>query len=108
MTNPLLRARGLRKSYPTARGPLDVLAGLDVDTIRALEDALLDFSGCVLVISHDRFFLDRVCTHLLVFEGDGKLRWFDGNFEEYHAKRMEETGGQELNRRSKYKKLTLR
>jgi sulfate-transporting ATPase len=81
---------------------------LDVDTIRALEDALLDFSGCVLVISHDRFFLDRVCTHLLVFEGDGKLRWFDGNFEEYHAKHLEETGGQELNRRSKYKKLSLR
>jgi sulfate-transporting ATPase len=81
---------------------------LDVDTIRALEDALLDYSGCVLVISHDRFFLDRVCTHLLVFEGDGKLRWFDGNFEEYHAKHLEETGGREENRRSKYKKLSLR
>ncbi len=81
---------------------------LDVDTIRALEDALLDFNGCVLVISHDRFFLDRVCTHLLVFEGEGKLRWFEGNFEEYQAKRREELGGREESRRSKYKKLTLR
>jgi len=81
---------------------------LDVDTIRALEDALLDFSGCVLVISHDRFFLDRVCSHLLVFEGNGQLRWFDGNFDEYHARRLEETGGREENRRGKYKKLTVR
>ncbi len=81
---------------------------LDVDTIRALEDALLDFNGCVLVISHDRFFLDRICTHLLVFEGEGKLRWFEGNFEEYQAKRREELGGREESRRSKYKKLTLR
>lgn len=81
---------------------------LDIDTVRALEDALLDFSGCVLVISHDRFFLDRVCTHILAFEGEGTLRWFEGNFEEYHAKRLEETGGREESRRSKYKKLTLR
>jgi ATP-binding cassette ChvD family protein len=81
---------------------------LDVDTIRALEDALLDYEGCVLVISHDRFFLDRVCTHLLIYEGDGKVRWFEGNFEEYLAKRREELGGREESRRSKYKKLTLR
>ncbi len=81
---------------------------LDVDTLRALEDAITDFDGCVLVISHDRFFLDRVCTHLMVFEGEGKIRWFEGNFEEYQEKRKEELGGREENRRSKYKKLTLR
>jgi ATP-binding cassette ChvD family protein len=81
---------------------------LDVDTIRALEDAILDFNGCVLVISHDRFFLDRICTHLLVFEGEGKLRWFEGNFEEYQERRKQELGGREETRRSKYKKLTLR
>jgi ATP-binding cassette ChvD family protein len=81
---------------------------LDVDTIRALEDALLEFEGCVLVISHDRVFLDRLCTHLLVYEGAGKLRWFEGNFEEYQAKRREERGNREESRRGKYKKLTLR
>ena len=81
---------------------------LDVDTIRALEDALLDFSGCVMVISHDRFFLDRICSHLIVYEGEGKLRWFEGNFQEYEAKRREELGGREESRRSKYKKLSLR
>jgi energy-dependent translational throttle protein EttA len=81
---------------------------LDVDTIRALEDALLEFEGCVLVISHDRFFLDRICTHLLVYEGEGKVRWFEGNFEEYRAKRQEELGGRDESRRSRYKRLTLR
>jgi ATPase subunit of ABC transporter with duplicated ATPase domains len=81
---------------------------LDVHTLRNLENALLDFNGCVLVISHDRFFLDRICTHLLVFEGDSKVRWFEGNFEEYSEKRKQELGGREENRRSKYKKLTIR
>ncbi len=81
---------------------------LDVTTLRNLENAILDFSGCVLVISHDRFFLDRICTHLLVFEGNSKVRWFEGNFEEYREKRKQELGGKEENRRSKYKKLTLR
>ena len=81
---------------------------LDVTTLRNLENALLDFNGCVLVISHDRYFLDRICTHLLVFEGENKVRWFEGNFEEYAAKRKEELGGREENRRSKYKKLTIR
>jgi energy-dependent translational throttle protein EttA len=81
---------------------------LDVDTIRALEDAIMEFEGCVLVISHDRFFLDRICTHLIVYEGEGKLRWFEGNFEDYRAKRREELGGREEHRRTKYKKLTLR
>ena len=81
---------------------------LDVTTLRNLENAILDFNGCVLVISHDRFFLDRICTHLLVFEGNSKVRWFEGNFEEYLEKRKQELGGKEENRRSKYKKLTIR
>ena len=81
---------------------------LDVTTLRNLESAILNFSGCVLVISHDRFFLNRICTHLLVFEGASKVRWFEGNFEEYQEKRREELGGHEENRRSKYKKLTIR
>lgn len=81
---------------------------LDVTTLRSLENAILDFSGCVLVISHDRFFLDRICTHLLVFEGEGQVRWFEGNFEEYQETRKKELGGREENRRSKYKKLTIR
>ena len=81
---------------------------LDVTTLRNLENAILDFNGCALVISHDRFFLDRICTHLLVFEGDSKVRWFEGNFEEYQEKRKKELGGREENRRSKYKKLTIR
>ncbi len=80
---------------------------LDVTTLRNLENAILDFSGCVLVISHDRFFLDRICTHLLVFEGNSKVRWFEGNFGEYQEKRKQELGGREENRRSKYKKLTI-
>lgn len=80
---------------------------LDVTTLRNLENAILDFSGCVLVISHDRFFLDRICTHLLVFEGNSKVRWFEGNFEEYQEKRKQELGGREENRRSKYKKITI-
>lgn len=81
---------------------------LDVGALRSLEDAILDFSGCVMVISHDRFFLDRICTHLMVFEGGGKIRWFEGNFAEYEILRKKELGGKEENRRKKYKKLTLR
>ena len=80
---------------------------LDVTTLRNLENAILDFSGCVLVISHDRFFLDRICTHLLVFEGNSKVRWFEGNFGEYQDKRKQELGGKVEHRRSKYKKLTI-
>ena len=56
---------------------------LDVETLRALEDALVDFAGCAVVISHDRFFLDRICTHILSFEGDAHVEWFEGNFEDY-------------------------
>ena len=80
---------------------------LDVATLRSLENALLEFTGCVLVISHDRFFLNRICTHLLVFEGDKKARWFEGNFDEYKEVRKKELGGRDENRRSKYKKLTI-
>jgi len=79
---------------------------LDVNTLRMLEDAILDFSGCVLVISHDRFFLDRICTHLLVFEGDEKVRFVTGNFQDYEEKRRKELGsGLFENRRNRYRKL---
>ena len=80
---------------------------LDVNTLRSLENAILEFKGCVLVISHDRFFLDRICTHLLVFEGNSSARWFEGNFEAYQETRKKELGGRDENRRSRYKKLTL-
>jgi energy-dependent translational throttle protein EttA len=65
---------------------------LDVDTLRALEQALLDFPGCAVVISHDRWFLDRVATHVLAFEGDSQVTWFEGNFESYEAHRHEQLG----------------
>ena len=79
---------------------------LDVNTLRMLEEAILDFAGTVLVISHDRYFLDRICTHLLIFEGDGKLRWFVGNFRDYEDLRAKETGGHQFeNRRNRYRKL---
>jgi ATPase subunit of ABC transporter with duplicated ATPase domains len=67
---------------------------LDVDTLRALEEALLDFAGCAVVISHDRWFLDRIATHMLAFEGDSKVRWFDGNYAEYEAFRHAELGAE--------------
>ncbi|MBI1317573.1 MAG: energy-dependent translational throttle protein EttA [Candidatus Hydrogenedens sp.] len=79
---------------------------LDVNTLRLLEEAIQNFSGCVLLISHDRFFMDRVCTHLLAFEGDGQVRWFEGNFREYEEWRLKELGSKLFdNRRSRYKKL---
>ena len=81
---------------------------LDVNALRMLEDAINTYSGCALIISHDRFFLDRVCTHLLVFEGEGKVRWFEGNFHDYERSRRNELGGNRFaNRRSKYRKLSL-
>ena len=80
---------------------------LDVQTMRVLEQALNDFAGCVLVISHDRFFLDRICTHLLVFEGGGHVKWFEGNFTAYEEKQLAENPNGLSNRRSKYRKLTL-
>ena len=67
---------------------------LDVDTLRALEEALLDFAGCAVVISHDRWFLDRIATHMLAFEGDSKVRWFDGNYAEYEELRHKELGAE--------------
>ncbi|NME69392.1 energy-dependent translational throttle protein EttA [Flammeovirga aprica] len=77
---------------------------LDVNTMRSLEEALENFAGCAVIISHDRWFLDRLATHLLVFEGDSKVRYFEGNFSEYEAKRREEVGDT-TPKRLKYKKL---
>jgi ATP-binding cassette ChvD family protein len=80
---------------------------LDVDTLRALEDALLEFGGCAVVISHDRWFLDRVATHMLAFEGDSKTVWFQGNYQDYEADRKKRLGpGAEIPHRIKYRKLT--
>ncbi len=80
---------------------------LDVDTLRALEDALLDFSGCAVVISHDRWFLDRIATHILAFEGDSKVVWFEGNFADYEADRHRRLGTDaDQPHRIKYRKLT--
>jgi ATP-binding cassette ChvD family protein len=79
---------------------------LDVDTLRALEDALLRFSGCVVVISHDRWFLDRIATHILAFEDDGEVKWFEGNFQDYHADLKKRKGAEaDQPHRLKYKKL---
>jgi ATP-binding cassette ChvD family protein len=80
---------------------------LDVDTLRALEDALLRFPGCVVVISHDRWFLDRIATHILAFEDDGEAYWFEGNFQDYHADLKRRKGAAaEQPHRLKYRKLT--
>ncbi|HLU42555.1 MAG TPA: energy-dependent translational throttle protein EttA [Microthrixaceae bacterium] len=80
---------------------------LDVDTLRALEDALEVFPGCVVVISHDRWFLDRIATHIIAFEGDSQVRWFEGNFSEYEAFRRKELGSEAAQpHRIKYKPLT--
>ena len=65
---------------------------LDVETLRALEDALVDFAGCAVVISHDRFFLDRICTHILAFEGEAHVEWFEGNFEDYEEDKKRRLG----------------
>jgi len=81
---------------------------LDVATLRVLEQALIDFPGCALVISHDRFFLDRIATHLLIMEGNGKTRWFEGNFAAYEAAVLAEDPDRLAHRRSKYKRLALR
>ena len=81
---------------------------LDVNTMRVLEQAIIDFSGCVMVISHDRYFLDRICTHLLILEGDGGTRWFEGNFDAYEEKIRQENPDRVAHRRGKYKRLTLK
>jgi ATP-binding cassette ChvD family protein len=79
---------------------------LDVDTLRALEQALLDYSGCVMVISHDRWFLDRIASHILAFEGDSQVLWFEGNYQQYEADRKKRLGSDELvPRRIKYRKF---
>ncbi len=80
---------------------------LDVETLRALEDALTDFAGCAVVISHDRFFLDRICTHILAFEGDAHVEWFEGNFEDYEEDKKRRLGPDALEpKRLKYKKFS--
>ena len=80
---------------------------LDVDTLRALENAILDFAGCVLLISHDRWFLDRIATHILAFEGDSRVCWFEGNYQEYEDNRLSRLGDKKIQpRRIKYRKLT--
>ncbi len=79
---------------------------LDVDTLRALEDALQDFGGCAVVISHDRWFLDRIATHMLAFEGDSRVVWFEGNYQEYEADRVKRIGADAANpHRMKFRKL---
>ena len=79
---------------------------LDVETLRALEQALLNFPGCVVVISHDRWFLDRIATHILAFEGNSQVNWFAGNFEEYEQDRQRRLGGGAQPRRIRYKPIT--
>ena len=79
---------------------------LDVETLRALEDALVDFAGCAVVISHDRFFLDRICTHILAFEGEARVEWFEGNFEDYEEDKKRRLGADAVEpKRIKYKKF---
>jgi energy-dependent translational throttle protein EttA len=81
---------------------------LDVDTLRALEDALLDFAGCAVVISHDRWFLDRIATHILAFEGDSRVEWFEGNYQDYEADRKRRLGAEaDQPHRIKYKPLKV-
>jgi ATPase subunit of ABC transporter with duplicated ATPase domains len=79
---------------------------LDVDTLRALEEALLQFAGCAVVISHDRWFLDRIATHILAFEGNSEVVWFEGNFKEYDADFRRRKGAEaDTPHRVAYKKL---
>ena len=80
---------------------------LDVDTLRALEEALLTYAGCAVVISHDRWFLDRIATHMLAFEGDSQVVWFEGNYRDYEADRHRRLGAAaDQPHRIKYRKLT--
>ena len=80
---------------------------LDVDTLRALEEALEDFAGCAVIISHDRWFLDRIATHILAFEGDSHVEWFEGNFQDYEADKMRRLGQESvIPHRLKYKKFS--
>src|SRR5438128_827271 len=80
---------------------------LDVDTLRAVEDALVDFAGCAVIVSHDRWFLDRIATHILAFEGDSRAVWFEGNYQDYEADRRRRLGAEaEQPHRIKYRRLT--
>ena len=79
---------------------------LDTETLGALEDALEDFAGCAVIISHDRMFLDRLATHILAFEGDSHVEWFEGNFDEYEADKVRRLGADAANpHRVKYKRF---
>ena len=79
---------------------------LDVETLRALEEALLDFPGCAVIISHDRWFLDRIATHMLAFEGDSHVEWFEGNYADYEVDRHRRLGTDaDQPQRIKYKRL---
>ena len=79
---------------------------LDVETLRVLEDAIIDFAGCAVIISHDRFFLDRICTHILAFEGDSHVETFEGNFEDYEKDKKRRLGTDALvPKRVKYRKF---
>ena len=80
---------------------------LDIDTLRALEEALLAFPGCAVVISHDRWFIDRIATHVLAFEGESEVTWFEGNFSDYEKDRKKRLGADaDQPHRIHYKKLT--
>ena len=80
---------------------------LDVDTLRALEEGLSSFPGCAVIISHDRWFLDRIATHILAFEGESQVVWFEGNYQDYEADRKRRLGAEaDQPHRIKYKKLT--
>src|ERR1700751_3897915 len=80
---------------------------LDVDTLRALEEALEDFAGCAVIISHDRWFLDRIATHILAFEGDSRVVWFEGNFQDHEEDKKRRLGPDAVQpHRIKYRKLT--
>ena len=79
---------------------------LDVETLQALEAAIEDFAGCAIIISHDRFFLDRLCTHILAFEGDAHVEWFEGNFQAYEEDKVRRLGPDALEpKRVKYKRF---
>jgi ATPase subunit of ABC transporter with duplicated ATPase domains len=79
---------------------------LDIDTLRALEEALVDFAGCAVIISHDRWFLDRIATHMLAFEGDSHVEWFEGNYQDYEADKHRRLGSDaDQPHRIKYKPL---
>jgi ATPase subunit of ABC transporter with duplicated ATPase domains len=80
---------------------------LDVNTLRALEEAINGFAGCAMVISHDRWFLNRICTHIMAFEGDSQVVFFEGNYADYEEDKKRRLGAEALNpHRVKYKKLT--